>query len=173
MFAKRKKERPLWWTPRGLDEIDDFRLDNYVFSYLSWMKGDWFDVTLSTEVESVIELVWHVSGLVGNGGFGFLFSGDLNGDPGYIRAEKAFQTIGATEAAAAFQEALGLFEGGRLPHYISVRMRRYESAPEEERERIDLRFFRADTEVVRALADYIRRHRAEVESLLSQRSPIE
>ncbi|MCI0411303.1 DMP19 family protein [bacterium] len=58
-----------------------------------------------TPREFVVVAVWTVSGIVGNGGFEYLFEGDLPGDTDYQLALMAFRTIGCEEAASTFEEA--------------------------------------------------------------------
>lgn len=109
-----------------------------------------------TPRELVVVAVWTVSGIIGNGGFEYLFEGDLPGDPDYRLALSAFRTIGCEEAFSAFEDALGLFPGGVTPEDIDERVKAYQSNPAEVRVSLATRFWAADEKIVTKLAAYIR-----------------
>src|SRR6266567_2967878 len=118
------------------------------------------------EIEQVVTLVWHSAGIIGNGGFHYLFEGDFNGDPGFILTAKAFERIGAMAAYQAFKEIMNHFPQG-LPSDIGKRLKIYENIPEEETRRIDRLFWDNQKNIEIKLAEYIRLNREEVRRLLA------
>jgi hypothetical protein len=113
------------------------------------------DVDSYSEEERVATLVLLSSGIIGNGGFEFLFEGDFDGDPGFIHTAAAFKAIGATESSAAFQRALGVF-GDRFPADLAERNAIFRSVPEQERVDMASQFWDDDANMIAALARYIR-----------------
>ena len=99
-----------------LAEAGDWDLVNGTFSKIGERYGHWVDATQYTPDEQVIMLVWHSSGIIGNGGFEYLFAGEFPGDPDYHITAEAYKTAGLLRAYEAFQEAFALFPGGEVPH---------------------------------------------------------
>src|SRR5208282_3213367 len=66
-----------------------------------------------TVEERTVVLVWHVSGIIDNGGFEYLFEGEFPGDPDYRLTSQAFQPIRSERAVTAFREALSVFPKGQ------------------------------------------------------------
>ncbi len=64
-----------------------------------------------TEAERTIVLAWTARGIVGNGGFRYLFQGAL--DARAIAA--AYWTLGLEDVANAVEEAIAAFPGGAIP----------------------------------------------------------
>ena len=87
-----------------LDTQDDFALCNSVFGGLSRNP---IDVETCGEMERVVRLVWDSSGLIGNGGFHYLFEGDYPGDAGFVYTAAAYARIGARKFYAADKEVVG------------------------------------------------------------------
>lgn len=148
-----------------LSITDDFELCNGVFCRFADFDNQ-IEVDSYTEEERVVTLVWHASGLIGNGGFAYLFEGWFNGDPGYVYAAAAFKTIGAMQSYEAFQRALRVF-GGRYPESSSEREAIFSRIPTEERRAIDIQFANDAEHVTAALASYIRERRSQFKHLLS------
>src|SRR6266446_5604755 len=92
-----------------LDEPDDSALCNGLFSRILEHHGDDIDPSAIPEEERVVLLVWHVSGIIGNGGFRYLFEGDLPGDPHYALTAEAFRITGCKKAAEAVAKTLAMF----------------------------------------------------------------
>jgi hypothetical protein len=109
--------------------------------------------------ERTVVLVWHVTGIIGNGGFNYLLEHQLRGDPDFTRTARAFRRIGCAEAVAAFQQAFGLFPESRPPRNIRRRLRQYRRGPGANRHAIDSRFWEAGEAITQGLARYIRSHR--------------
>jgi len=148
-----------------LDTVDDFELCDGVFLRFSEFNNR-IDVDTYTEEQRVVTLVWHAAGIIGNGGFDYLFEGEFKGDPGYIYTAAAFKTIGATESYAAFQRALKAFNG-RRPTDPNERSTGFDRLPEDERDGINQQFWDADNNKRSCLAHYIRERRERFRQLLS------
>lgn len=119
------------------------------------------------DLERVIVLTWDAAGAIGNGRFEYLFEGRFfDRDPGYAQTLKGFEVIGATDAHAAFREALAWFPDSRAPADAEARLEHYSVLSEVERDRVNTRFWRSKEAYARALARYIREHRREIEELL-------
>lgn len=119
--------------------------------------GDGAKATDYAPREWVVVAVWTVSGIVGNGGFEYLFESQLPADPDYQLSLDAFRAIGCKDALAAFEGALRLFPGGIVPHDGEERARVFVASPEEVRTALARRFWDAADAVVANLADFIRR----------------
>jgi hypothetical protein len=110
-----------------------------------------------TPRERVVVAVWTVSGIVGNGGFEYLFGSELPGDPDYQLSLDAFRAIGCDEAVAAFEGALCLFPGGVVPHDDEERATAFATNPEHLRTALASRFWATDDIMVTKLAAFIRK----------------
>ena len=150
------------------DIEDDFELCDGLFGRFAEFNNA-IDVDSYSELERIVTLVWHSSGLIGNGGFHYLFEGDFRGDPGFVYTAAAYQRIGAAAAYKAFQEALRQFPDGILPDDIATRLRIYESVPKETWDKIERVYYDADKETKACLARFIRKHRNDYERLLQEK----
>jgi hypothetical protein len=72
-------------------------------------------------------LVLHAHGIIGNGGFPYLFEGDFPGDPEFLLTRQAFRAINATNASAAFQKAFAVFPNSTPPNEIDDRLQLWQS----------------------------------------------
>jgi hypothetical protein len=97
--------------------------------------------------------VWTVTGIIGNGGFKYLFSSPLPGDDDYAFTIEAFNRIGCIKVAETIKDAVALLnnrlfadEHGWLP----------EIKKEEMRDFFDFEFWEEDDNITTCLADYIR-----------------
>ncbi len=106
----------------------------------------------------VVILTDHARGIIGNGGFRYLFEGDFPGDPGFRLTVQAFDTLGVTPAVTAFKKALAVFPNSRPPKDIDKRLQIFLSMPYSRRQKIDEKFWNADDEITKKLAQYIRAH---------------
>jgi len=160
-------------TPASIDELlvttDDFDLCDGVFCAIAEVTGNRIDAANEPEPCRTVTLVWHSGGIIGNGGFQYLFEGDFNGDPGYRITAAAYQKIGADEAYAAFCDACAIFPRGEVPADIEERLRIYAAHPEERRQAIDSRFFAADDAQKRLLAQFIRSNKDAIRRFLVDR----
>jgi len=143
--------------------LDDFDLCNVVFKRIGRKFGHRVYVPQYTEEERVVMLAWHVAGIIDNGGFEYLFEGDIPGDPGYRQSLQAFEAIGFDEGAAAFREALSKFPDGKVPADPRERATMFRQVPECVRLRLNERFWGTNpigsAKITRLLADYIRAHK--------------
>ncbi len=149
-----------------LATTDDFDLCDGVFCAIGDVAGNEIDAATEQEPCRTVTLVWHSGGIIGNGGFQYLFEGDFNGDPGYRITAAAYKNINANQSYEAFQEALSLFPDNRLPADIDKRLSIYQSHPKKTRDAIESKFFSADDEVKRLLAEFIRAHQDEFREFL-------
>src|SRR5690606_34954955 len=74
-----------------------------------------------------VMLVHHSYGILGNGGFQYLFEGDFTGDPELLLTRQAYKTIGATDASAAFEKAFAVFPNATPPDNIDRRLEMWRS----------------------------------------------
>lgn len=111
-------------------------------------------------------LVWSSSGVIGNGGFQFLFEHTGDGDTGFVLHAAAYQRIGAKQCYQAFCEALALFPKNSPPKNVRRRLRIYEQSPEEAREKIDVHFHRHSDRIPQLLASYIREHQQQIREFI-------
>lgn len=153
-----------------LDEPDDFKLcsgivDKLYESYPS--HGERFDLANMGEHERVVVRVWHSFGVIGNGGFQYLFEATYSDDPDFALVAAAYRTIGCDKAADAFSEALALFPDGRPPENLEQRQAIFSSVRQEVRERIDHEFWDSSKDIEAKLAAYIRANRAIFQRLLA------
>jgi len=148
-----------------LAQEDDFELCDGVFGCFADLNNS-IEVESYTEEQRIVTLVWHASGIIGNGGFEYLFEGEFNGDPGFIYTAAAFATIGARASYQALQRALACF-GSDYPSNTKSRNAIFERVPKSERESINHQFWDDDANMRAALARYIREHRITFRTLLT------
>ena len=144
---------------RLLVQADDHELCNGMRSRILAFHGNDLDATDIDEPERVVLLVWHVSGIVGNGGFRYLFEGHLPGDPYFARTSESFEAIGCKKAATAIRKALSIFPDSMPHRNIDERLRFYLRRVKGTPTDIDRMFFEASDDVTKCLADYIRARR--------------
>jgi hypothetical protein len=148
---------------------DDFALCNAVFLMLNNGYGDDIDVSLLSAPERVVYLVWAAYGIIGNGGFRFLFEGDFKGDPHFILTAEAFQATGCKKATEAVRRTLAMFPSSRPPKDIHERLRHYLSRVKQWPTDMDVQFFAADSDLKKCLAGYFRLHADSFRHLQSSR----
>ena len=156
-------------------EPDDFELCNGMFTRILEHHGDNIDVSRISEEERVVLLVWHVSGIVGNGGFRYLFEGSILGDPYFVLTVEAFQKTGCEKASEALKKTLAIFPHSRPPQDINERLRYYLTRIKGEPTGQELQFWKANDELKRQSANYIRaRHKAfaNLDITYSKRAPV-
>ncbi len=149
-----------------LNEEDNFDLCDGVFLYITNLHGNMVDANQESKLERIVTLVWHIKGIIGNGGFRFLFEGDFEGDPGFVYTAAAFSEIGCDQAAEAFKEALGIFPGNLPPEDLDERLEIYLKYNEKTRDRINEKFWGSSDDITAKLATYIRANRVAFEHLL-------
>ena len=141
-----------------LEKACDFDLVDSTFVKIGDRYGHWVDASQYTPEERVIMLVWHSSGIIDNGGFEYLFSGDFDGDPEFKITAAAYKTVGLTRGYEAFQDAFKLFPNGKIPHDSEERIQQYKMADESVREEINTKHWKDGWEDLRekVLAQFIR-----------------
>lgn len=141
-----------------LAEDDDFNLANGVFGLIDQPYYGCFDASQYREVELPIMLVWHAKGIIGNGGFEYLFEGPWQGDSDYSKTVAAHAAIGHAGGHKAFVNALSAFPDGLPPQDEEEKHSIYMTMPESQRsENNRLYWGERDEHVVEGLlADYIR-----------------
>jgi hypothetical protein len=115
------------------------------------------------EHERVAALAADTPAIIGNGGFSFLFSSDLNSDLSYRLSLDALEAIGAERAARIYREALLLFPQGVVPSELERRREAVSGFDPTALESIDHRFFDELSNIERLAAKYVRHHRASFE----------
>jgi hypothetical protein len=149
-------------------EVFDRLLEHYGVD----LSCEEIDVTKLKGADRVVMLVCQASGIIGNGGFRYLFEGDgnLKGDPYFAETAQSFKTIKAKKCAEAFDEALAKFPGSRPPTDIEERIVMYHSLGGAVCWPIDQKFFSEDADKI--LAKWIREHREEFNHLKYETSHV-
>lgn len=155
-----------------LAKANDFDLVDSTFVKIGHRYSHWVDAQQYTPEERVVMLVWHAGGIIDNGGFEYLFSGDFDGDPDFRITAEAFQTAGLSRSHAAFQEAFQLFPDGLFPNDPEHRLQIYKRTSEERREEINEMVWKDGWDKLREkqLALFIRKHAAKFSNLDSRKS---
>lgn len=148
-----------------ISDATDFDLCNGVFQRIMDSYGNVIDASALPQEHRTVMLVWHAMGIIGNGGFNYLFEGYFPGDPHFALTAKAFHAIDCELAAKAFQRALDLFPNSQPPADIERRLRMYRRGTGETRHDIDSQFWNANHQIETCLAAYIRNHGERFESL--------
>lgn len=123
-----------------------------------------------TEPHRTVLLVYHVHGIIGNGGFQYLFEGDLPGDADLAYTRQAFKNIKAQKASDAFTKALAVFPNSTPPKDISRRLKIYQSKYTlmdaiENKQSPDAIFMDAMNDTMQKLEAYIRENKASFDAL--------
>jgi hypothetical protein len=141
-----------------LADAGDFDLVNGTFVKIGDRYGHWVDASQYTAEERVIMLVWHSSGIIDNGGFEYLFSGDFDGDPEFRITADAYRIAGLIGGYDAFQEAFSRFPDSTVPHTSKERIAQYSTTPEAVREAINRKHWQDGWDNLREkkLAEFIR-----------------
>jgi hypothetical protein len=116
-----------------------------------------------------VSLIFYSRGVIGNGGFQYLFESGANGDSDFaVLTIDGYRRIGLTEAYAAFAEALRLFPGGLPPTDVEERIAALSALPEDAFDEIDIRYYRAvgDGKLEASLARFIRENKEELAQVL-------
>jgi hypothetical protein len=145
----------------------DFDLCCAVVKQIVKVHGDDLDASVIPVEHRTVLLVWNATGIIGNGGFNYLFERSFGGDPFFALTKEAFDTIGCAPAATAFRKALEMFPGGRPPTDIGRRLTIYRQGGAARRGHIDNMIWDASDQITECVANYIRAHRAQFEALAS------
>lgn len=85
-------------------EASDLDLCRAVFTRIVEHYGNEINASAVGNEERIVLLVWHAMGIIGNGGFNYLFESDFRGDRHFVWTAAAFQTIGCSTAARRFRK---------------------------------------------------------------------
>lgn len=149
--------------PNTIEEVlaipDDSQLCIRVFDAIVANQSEEIDASRLNLDEQTVLLPVHAKGIIGNGGFNYLFEGEFKGDPYFELTAAAFERIGASKASRVFRDALTLFPNSRPPRDLSERLRIYRSGKGKNRADLDQSFWQASAEIDSCLAKFIRAHR--------------
>lgn len=148
-----------------MSDANHFDLCNEVFERIVAHYGDEIDASALPDEHRTVLLAWHAMGIIGNGGFNYLFEASFDGDPHFLLTAEAFRAIECREAAEAFQRALDLFPNSKPPADISRRLKIYRRGTGELRHEIDSQFWNASDAIEKCLAAFIRAHEERLVSL--------
>lgn len=137
---------------------DRSELFSAVFRRIVRRYGGNLDVMDLKAHERVFLLAYDAWGIIGNGGFNYLFEQNIRGDPHFEETAAAFTAIGCDATAEAFAKVFRLFPDGRPPEDVRLRVHLYRSGPGERRGPIDEQFFAADKDIERCLFAYVHAH---------------
>lgn len=116
-------------SPSGVKESSIVSADvaGSTFSRILRKHGRDVDPSKIPKPEQTVMLVYHAHGILGNGGFQYLFEGDFHGDPEFLLTRQAYKTIGAAEASLAFDKAFAVFPNSTPPADIDRRLEIWQS----------------------------------------------
>jgi hypothetical protein len=141
---------------RLLVSPDDFQLINGLYLRIDCDGSDPEEIgRLPTELR-VLSQIWGSGGLIDNGGFAYLFTGDV---ADLEELPSALATIGADRAAAVVQDAWNVFPNGKPHKDHWDRVKFIESLEPQAVERLDrcsCAYIDCNRRTRRQLADYIR-----------------
>ncbi|MEM8734393.1 MAG: DUF4375 domain-containing protein [Planctomycetota bacterium] len=151
-------------------QMSDADIADSIFKRLVDKFGDDLEPSKLPKPQQVVLLVYHTHGILGNGGFQYLFEADLPGDPEYLLTRAAFQAIAAPDACRAFDIAFQVFPNSTPPEDIEARLALWQEHYQlrdalEDEESPDAIYFSAMDEVVEKLTEYIRAHEDDFDSL--------
>jgi len=138
---------------------NDFDVCNEVFGRIGSYYGEQIDAAILLPEHRAVVLAWHSSGIIGNGGFNYLFEGTFDGDPDFALTAEAFEVIRCEAAAQAFRRALAVFPKSKPPSDIERRLVIFRRGTSEDRHEIDSTFFKAMDDITKCLALFIRSNR--------------
>ena len=109
-------------TTMGKNDLWDATYDRILKQH-----GDDVQLNQIPKPQQAVLAVVNSHGILGNGGFQYLFEGDFPGDPGFVLTRQAYATIGANDAIAAFDKAFAVFPNSTPPADIDERLRIWQS----------------------------------------------
>ncbi|MCO6042439.1 DMP19 family protein [Aeoliella sp. ICT_H6.2] len=148
----------------NIDLADD------TFKRILKKHGEDVDPSKIPKPQQTVMLVYHSYGILGNGGFQYLFEGDFPGDPEFLLTRQAYKTIGASDASAAFEKAFAVFPNSTPPADIDRRLEMWQSKYNlldsmKDKSSPDSMYFSAMDGVMEKLNGYIKANEAEFASL--------
>lgn len=139
---------------------DDDELCGATFTMIARVWGDGMELPGESDVEHVIVMISMLDGIIGNGGFEALFSGEFKIDPDFCACLNSLRFISAEEAHEVFNRALLIAGDGPT----DVRSRRYCEHPKDLRWKLSLEWFALGPQLKKRLATYIRANRIALEA---------
>lgn len=133
---------------------NDFELCNETWRKIVETYGDNLSITEFSEFERIVVLVWTVTGLIENGGFGYLFESDLPGDKDLVLSLEAFDRIGCKNAKQVIIDVLKRIEC--IGNLHTSKLERYKTLPNDEQNQLDSKFGVELDNINKGLADFIR-----------------
>ena len=148
----------------------DIELADATFKRILKKHGDDVDPSKIPIPQQTVMLVYHSHGIIGNGGFQYLFEGDFTGDPGFLLTRQAYKTIGASDASTAFEKAFAVFPNSTPPADIDRRLEMWQSKYDlmdaiEDESSPDALYFDAMDGIMEKLNAYITSNESEFASL--------
>lgn len=134
---------------------NDFALADGIFTRIS-NTTDVDDSSSLSREEAVVYDVWGAEGIIGNGGFEYLFESDIKD---FERIAKSYEIIGVPSVAQAIRSALEVFPKTIPIDDVDERMA-YVLAPEKKKrlEELSTIVYFADRKTIRQLGAYIRKN---------------
>ncbi len=146
-----------------LKDANDFDLSNGVFMLLADHFGG---ITTGMPPEGkVIIWVWHTSGIIGNGGFQYLFENVLPDDLYFAGTLEAYRTLGADQCAEALAEALSRFPKSKPPKSVERRLSIFQ---QEGWGHLDRKFWDQNKQLPGLIANFIREKKDIIKAALAQ-----
>jgi hypothetical protein len=154
----------------GDDQVTERDLADETFSAIFKRYGESMNPAKIPEEHRTVALVYHTHGIIGNGGFQYLFEGDFPGDPEFLLTRQAFKTIGATRASAAFEMAFAVFPKSTPPADIERRLEMWQAKYSlmdaiKNEQSPDAMYFAAMDETMQLLKTYIQANQDSFASL--------
>tara|TARA_R110002072_G_scaffold17279_11_gene66026 strand:- start:16784 stop:17347 length:564 start_codon:yes stop_codon:yes gene_type:complete len=154
-----------------LADTNDFNVANGFFCLIGNPRGGEFNASFYTPAERPIMLTWHANGIIGNGGFQYLFQAEWPGDLDYSRTVEAHRLLGCRDQVNAFELALKAVASAE-PDDSEEKHRLFLALPDEEQRRIDRMYFGNHDDGVpeRQIAAYIRANAKQLSHLRGRTS---
>ena len=154
-------------TDASMAKID---LATAMFTRLLNQYGDNVDTSKIPMPQQTMMLVYHSYGIIGNGGFQYLFEENFPGDPEFLLTQQAYKTIGASNASVAFEKAFAAFPNSTPPADLDRRLEMWQSKYNrkylrDDKSSPDHIYFNAMDEVMSKLNLYIKANEADFASL--------
>ena len=134
------------------DVSDDFRLIDEAFLKLAEREKRHGTEALS-EPEKVVGLVWHVYGIVQNGGLHYFFEHTFDVE----EVARAYEAVGLRKQAAILRRAISKFPLSRRPRSFKQCMRILDEH-DEYFDALGMKFLSDEGEFERVVAAYIKKH---------------
>lgn len=129
---------------------DDFKMVDRIFGRILDKKEKDGIEALAPE-ERVVLLIWHATGIIGNGGFQYFYEQELDAEA----VACAFDKIGSRKCAEMLRHSLSLFPDSLRQASWNRRIE-YIKSKSELFYRLSSQFWDAETDTEKKLANYVR-----------------